>query len=193
MDLNSDYFTSVELQEMGMRVGNNVRIHKKASVYGAENIIIGDNVRIDDFCVLVATGPLVIGSFVHIPPFCFLGAKFGIFIGDYVSFAHGVKVYSSADDYSGEKLTGCMVDSAFVQGGDRVEIKNHCIIGANSIVLPGVVMEEGVAVGALSLVKGRLEEFGIYAGIPAKRIKDRSRNMLELMAKNFSLKDDCEK
>lgn len=181
MQLDDNYLSYRELESLGMRVGKNVKIHKKASIYGAGNIVLGDNVRIDDFCVLVATGALHIGSFVHIPPFCYLGSKFGIFIGDYVSLAHGVKVYSSADDYSGEKLTGCMVDPAFTNGGDSVHIGNHCIIGANSIVLPGVIIEDGVAVGALSLVKDRLREFGIYAGIPAKFIKPRSKNMLEFL------------
>lgn len=182
MNLGDGYFTDLELQKFGMQVGNNVKVHRKASIYGIKNIVLGDNVRIDDFCVLVATGPLHVGSFVHIPPFCFLGSKFGIFIGDYVSFAHGVKVYSSADDYSGEKLTGCMVDSTFINGGDKVEIGNHCIIGANSIILPGVVIEDGVAVGALSLVKSRLKEFGVYAGTPARFIKPRSKNMLQFLS-----------
>ena len=164
-----------------MKVGENVKIHKKASVYGARNITIGDNVRIDDFCVLVATGNLHIGSFVHIPPFCFLGAKFGIYIGDYTSLAHGVKIYSSADDYSGEKLTGCLVSSSLTASGSEVRIGKHCIIGANSVILPGVILEDGVAVGALSLVKNHLKGFGVYAGVPARFIKARSKEMLKLL------------
>jgi galactoside O-acetyltransferase len=61
-----------------------------------------------------------------------------------------------------------------------VKIGSHVIIGAGSIVLPGVTLEEGVAVGALSLVKKDCEAFGIYMGVPAKRIGGRKRDLLEL-------------
>jgi galactoside O-acetyltransferase len=54
------------------------------------------------------------------------------------------------------------------------------IVGSGSIVLPGVVLEEGVAVGALSLVRDSCSAFGIYAGMPAKRVGERSRQLLEL-------------
>ena len=43
-------YTRDELQELGFsNVGENVKISKKASIYGASRISIGDNVRIDDF------------------------------------------------------------------------------------------------------------------------------------------------
>lgn len=56
----------------------------------------------------------------------------------------------------------------------------HVIVGCGSVILPGVTLEEGVAVGALSLVHRRCEAFGIYAGNPAKRIKNRKCDLLEL-------------
>ena len=61
-----------------------------------------------------------------------------------------------------------------------VSIGRHVIIGAGSVILPGVVMEDGVAIGALSLVKNSCEAFGIYAGSPAKRIGNRNRRVLDL-------------
>ena len=39
-----------------------------------------------------------------------------------------------------------------------------------------------MAVGALSLVKNDLKAWGIYGGCPAKRIRDRSRDLLALEA-----------
>ncbi|MOA69825.1 hypothetical protein D3C78_1982450 [compost metagenome] len=39
-------------------------------------------------------------------------------------------------------------------------------------------METGVAVGALSLVSKRCREFGIYSGVPARRIKERKQDLL---------------
>jgi galactoside O-acetyltransferase len=54
------------------------------------------------------------------------------------------------------------------------------LIGSGSVVLPGVTIGEGSAVGALSLVSMSLDEWGVYFGSPAKRIKARSKNLLEM-------------
>lgn len=66
-----------------------------------------------------------------------------------------------------------------VQHAD-VKLCRHVIIGAGSIILPGVTLEEGVAVGALSLVKKDCQAFGIYMGSPAIRMAERKRDLLEL-------------
>jgi dTDP-4-amino-4,6-dideoxy-D-glucose acyltransferase len=175
------YFLSrEELLAAGFkRIGENVKIHSKASLYGLENMEIGDNVRIDDFSVIIATGPLVIGNHVSIPNFCFLGAKNGISIGNYVTFAPSVKIFSASDDYSGERLTGVMVPPEMT-GGDHgpVEIEDHVLIGCGSIVLPGCRIAKGCSIGALSLVKTNLDAWGIYAGIPATRKKDRKQELI---------------
>jgi galactoside O-acetyltransferase len=47
------------------------------------------------------------------------------------------------------------------------------------VVLPGVTIEEGTAVGALSLVSKDLPAYGIYGGNPIKLIKNRENKMLE--------------
>ena len=49
------------------------------------------------------------------------------------------------------------------------------------MVFPNLIIPEGVAVGACSLVTKSLDEWGIYVGVPVKRIKDRSRCMVELI------------
>ena len=61
-----------------------------------------------------------------------------------------------------------------------VFLGKHVIVGSGSVILPGVTLEEGVAVGALSLVTKRCEAFGVYTGNPARRIKGRKRDLLEL-------------
>ena len=54
------------------------------------------------------------------------------------------------------------------------------IVGSGCTILPGVTLAEGTAVGAMSLCKQSTEPWGIYAGIPARRIKERSRELLKL-------------
>ncbi len=177
--LGGSYYTRDELLSAGFKkVGENVKIHSKASLYGIENIEIGSHVRIDDFTVIIATGRLTIGNYVSIPNFCFLGAKNGISIGNFVTLAPGVKIFSASDDYGGNWLTGVAVPPEMTGGKHApVAIEDHVIIGAGSIVLPGCTLAAGCSIGALSLIKSDLAEWGIYAGIPAVRIKERKKNL----------------
>ena len=61
-----------------------------------------------------------------------------------------------------------------------VNLGRHVIVGSGSILLPGTAIGEGSAVGALSLVNRALDEWGVYFGIPAKRLKPRSRDLLAM-------------
>jgi galactoside O-acetyltransferase len=54
------------------------------------------------------------------------------------------------------------------------------IVGAGSVVLPGVTLAEGTAVGAMSLVTRSTEPWSVYHGVPARRQRARHRDMLEL-------------
>ena len=59
-----------------------------------------------------------------------------------------------------------------------ITIGKHVIVGASSLILPGVKIGEGTAIYAMSMVTKTTEEWSIYFGIPAKRIKSRSKEML---------------
>jgi galactoside O-acetyltransferase len=175
------FLSSSQLLAMGFRsCGENVLISDKASIHGASAIAIGDSVRIDDFCILSAgAGGIFVGHHVHIACFSSLIGKESITLGDFANLSSRVSVYSSSDDYSGKYLTNPMVPDEFKNVDHRpVSIGRHVIIGCGSVVLPGVSIGEGCAVGALSLVKASCEPFGTYAGIPALRKDDRSRDLL---------------
>jgi galactoside O-acetyltransferase len=165
-----------------LSVGENVQISDRASFYGASRIVLGNNVRIDDFCVLAAgIGGILIGNYVHIAVGCTLIGVGKITMLDFSGLSSRVSIYSSSDDYSGATLTNPTVPSEFtgVAHAD-VMLDKHVIVGSGSVILPGVTLEEGVAVGALSLVQKECKAFGIYAGNPARRIKERKRDLLEL-------------
>lgn len=163
-------------------VGVNVQISDRASIYGVSRIALGNNVRIDDFCVISAgAGGILIGDHVHIAVGASLIGAGKITLCDFVGISSKASIYSSNDDYSGAAMTGPTLPSEFtnVRHAD-VFMGKHVIVGSGSIILPGVTLEEGVAVGALSLVHKRCEAFGIYVGNPAQRIKERKRDLLEL-------------
>jgi galactoside O-acetyltransferase len=61
-----------------------------------------------------------------------------------------------------------------------VRLGRHVIVGSGTVILPGVTLHDGVAVGALSLVNRDCAAFGVYAGIPVRPIGTRSRKLLEL-------------
>jgi galactoside O-acetyltransferase len=176
------YYSKEELNKLGLRnLGTNVQISNKCSIYGAENISIGSYVRIDDFCIISAgVKGIEIGNFVHIACFASLIGAEKISIGNYCGISARCSLYSSSDDYSGEYLFGPTVNSKFkkVENGP-VYIADYSIIGANSIILPGVRINEGVAIGALSLVNKNLQAWTIYAGVPVKNIKARDKSLLK--------------
>ena len=173
------FYTQIELEALGFKhVGKNVKLSKLASIYKAANIEIGDNSRIDDFCVLSAGKEgISIGKYVHIAVYTSLIGAGRITMEDYTCLSSRCSVYSSNDDYSGEYMTNPTVPSQYTNVSHApVTIKKHSLIGAGSIILPGVIIEECVAVGSLSLVNKSLEAGFVYAGQPAKKIKQRSRN-----------------
>jgi galactoside O-acetyltransferase len=187
----NSFCSRTELAALGLkRFGENVLISRKASLYGTENITLGDNVRIDDFCIL--SGRIEIGSYVHIAAFCALYGAKGIVMKDFSGLSAKVVIYSASDDFSGEHLVGAMVPAEYTQvTGGTVAIEKYVQVGAGSIILPNVTLEEGAAVGAMSLVTHSLRSWSINFGIPARFQKERKRNLVELeknLLKNTGVK-----
>ena len=176
--LSEDQVSAIGFAE----VGKNVQISAKASFYGASRIKIGNNVRIDDFCLLSAgAGGIEIGNYIHVAAYSLLIGAGKIRLSDFSGLSSRVSIYSSSDDYSGGFLTNPTVPSDYTNVSHAdVFIGKHVIVGSGSVILPGVTLHNGVAIGALSLINKSCEEFTIYAGNPAKKIKNRKRDLLEV-------------
>jgi dTDP-4-amino-4,6-dideoxy-D-glucose acyltransferase len=172
-----------QLENMGFaKIGENVLVSDKSSFYNICNITLGSHVRIDDFCVFSAgLGGIKIGDYVHVASGCSLLGQGKITLSNFSGISSRVSIYSSNDDYSGASMTNPMVPQEFtdVKHAD-VFIGRHVIVGSGSILLPGVSLEDGVAIGAFTLVNRDCKAYGIYAGQPAKRIRERKKNMLDL-------------
>ncbi|MFI4939889.1 MAG: acyltransferase [Burkholderiales bacterium] len=183
---NPGYYNEHDLKEAGFKaLGHNVQIAKNCTIIGIENIEIGNNVRIDGYCSIIAAGQgwLKLGSYIHVGGYCLLSAGDGIEMGDFSGLSQGVRIYSRTDDYSGKHLTNPTVPEKYtgITHG-TVMLSQHVIIGSGSVILPKVSIGEGSSVGALSLVTKSLEPWGVFFGCPAKRLKDRSKKLLELEA-----------
>ncbi|WP_429218176.1 acyltransferase [Aeromonas veronii] len=53
-----------------------------------------------------------------------------------------------------------------------IKIGNNVYIGMNSMILPGVTVEDNVIIAAGSVVTKSLKMNAVYGGIPARKIKD---------------------
>ncbi|MFM6152712.1 MAG: acyltransferase [Sphaerospermopsis kisseleviana] len=177
------WLTNEQINNLGFaKVGKNVLLSDKSSYYNCAQIEIGDYVRIDDFCVLSAgCGGISIGRNVHIAVYCSLIGAGKIIVSDFSNLSSRVSIYSSNDDYSGSAMTNPTIPPEFtnVTHADVI-ISKHAIIGSGSVILPGVIIEEGVAIGALSLVSKNCQSFTIYAGSPIKRIAPRKQDLIEV-------------
>lgn len=179
--MNTSFLSVDELKSIGFKcLGTNVFISRKASFYSPEMISIGSSVRIDDFCII--SGRVALGSFIHVGSHTVLtGGDAGIEIHDFANLSQRVNIFAGNDDYSGKSLTSPMIPEKYKNlTQEKVLIEKHVIIGCGSVILPGVTIAEGSAVGALSLINADTQAWKIYAGVPAKAIKTRCQDLLEL-------------
>lgn len=175
------YLTEEILRKIGFKsLGKDVKISDKASIYNPETIEVGDYSRIDDFCVI--SGKVSIGNYCHITPMCLVaGGSPGITLSDFCTLAYGVKVFAQSDDYSGSTMVNSIIPKKFKKEIlNKVVLQKQVVVGAGSIILPGVTIKEGCSIGAMTLVHKSTESWGIYVGSPARRIKERSKHILIL-------------
>ncbi|SMF71488.1 galactoside O-acetyltransferase [Tistlia consotensis] len=175
------YLEPEALAALGLaKLGHNVRISSRAVLYDPHLIEIGDNTRIDDFCVV--SGRVTLGRNVLLTVYCNVaGGRTGVVIDDFSTLAYGCQVFAQSEDYSGRFLSNSTVPLAFRRETCKpVHLARHCIVGANSVVVPGVTLSEGTAVYAMSLVTKTTLPWSIYFGVPARRLKARHRDLLDL-------------
>jgi galactoside O-acetyltransferase len=164
------------------RVGADVCIWPQARIISPERITVGDSVIVDDFVLLMGGAATQIGSFVHIASFTSITGGGEFSMGDFSGVSGGCRIFTGNEDYSGASLTNPTVPAPYrLPLRSFVRIERHAIVGANSVILPGVVVGEGAVVGANSLVHRDCKPWTVYFGSPAKPIKRRpSERMLAL-------------
>jgi galactoside O-acetyltransferase len=151
-----------------------VRTFEYTKIVGLENIKFGNHIIIDDFAFVYATTPMTIGSFVHIACFSSVIGGADLMIEDFVAISHGSRILTGTDDFTGWGFGNSTVPERFRNVTRRpIHIGRFCIVGANSVVLPGVTIGEGAMVGANSVVTRNLEPWGVYLG--NRKISERDR------------------
>ena len=117
--------------------------------------------------ILNPQGIFSIGNDSHLGAFCFVNVAFGqVKIGNHVAIGPGTKIFAYSNHYEkGKKVTDLRITQ-------DVSLGNNILIGANSTLLPGVIIHDNVVVGAGSVVKGELQANKVYAGNPCKPIRE---------------------
>jgi len=178
---SNNYFSREELLGLGFQsVGKDIYISRKANIYGAQNMTLGDNIRIDDGTIIA--GKVNIGSHVHIAPFCYIsGGEEGITFEDITGVSPYVYITTRSDDYSGKTMFSPVIPQKYKRNTIApIYVRKYSIIGAHSMIMPGVELAEGTSVGAMTFVRKKTKEWSIYFGCPAKMIGTRDKGIIEI-------------
>lgn len=152
----------------------NVKTFEFTKIIGLENIDFGKFIIIDDFVLIYAKEKITIGNFVHIANFTSITGGSNLIIGNYSAISQGCRILTATDDFKewGFGNSAIAYNYRNIKSAP-IDIGDFCIIGANSVVLPGVTIGEGTTVGANSVVTKSLDSWGIYIG--NKKVGERNK------------------
>jgi len=134
-------------------------------IVGLENIEFGTNIIIDDFVFIYAKKKVRIGSYVHIASFTSITGGDSFIMEDFSGLSSGVRIFTGSDDFKEWGFGNCTIEEKY-RNTERapIHIGKFCVIGANSVILPGVSVGEGATVAANSTITKNLEPWGTYIG-----------------------------
>ncbi len=130
-------------------------------------VVVGAGSMIDSFVKIKfagGTGDVVLGARTFINSGCVLYSGNGIRIGDHVSVAANV-VFAPVNHAFQRKET-LIQEQGFQASKGGIVVEDDAWIGAGCVLLDGAVVGRGCVVGAMSLVRSALADYGIYAGNP---------------------------
>lgn len=118
---------------------------------------------------------LVAGAYTYIGPNCIIYPK--VSLGDYTLLANDVQIIGSDHNFrkSGVPIT--------FSGRDELHptvIGKDVWIGAGSKIAVGIKIGNGAIIAMGAVVTKDVEPFAIYAGIPAKKIRNRFDNIEDI-------------
>lgn len=157
-----------------------------------QNAEIDDYTRILDYTFIDAGKSLKVGKHSMITWQVIMEGGANTKIGDRVFIGPGTKILTSTYALHGYYSAEFVPDECHkIEYGD-ITIENDAYIGANCTVMPGVHIAEGAVAGAGCLVNKDLEPWGIYVGVPCKKIGQRKKPTEE-MTKQLMEKVDWSK
>lgn len=133
-------------------------------------VTIGDDSLVARWSVVQAAGGSVrIGNKSAVGDFSSLFGQGGLVIGNRVSMAPGVRIMTAEHNFGRRDFT-------IQEQGEHVlptVIEDDVWIGANVLILGGVVVGRGAICAAGAVVTRHVPQFSIVGGVPARLIKER--------------------
>jgi galactoside O-acetyltransferase len=125
--------------------------------------------------LISARNRIKIGNHVHIACFASITGGETVEIGDFSAISQGCRILTGSDDFKEWGFGNSTIPEEYRNTKRApITIGRFCVIGANSVVLPGVTIGEGATVGACSVVTRDLDPWGVYIG--NRRINERNRS-----------------
>jgi maltose O-acetyltransferase len=133
---------------LGITIGKNSSVHWRLAFFAPQGISVDRN--------------SIIGND------CFLDGRLGLRIGRNVNIGGHVQIFTVGHDPQSRD---------FGTKGGQVRVGDRAYVASRSTILPGVSIGEGAVVAAGAVVSNNVEPFTIVAGVPAKVIGTRSRDL----------------
>jgi len=143
------FFKCLFLRIMGAKLGKGIVIYPGVWIISGRNLVIGNNVNLSKDVIITTGGGVIIGDRVLI------GYRTQILSANHTITPAGKPFPISGDSFK------------------RVVIENDVWIGANCIIMPGVLIGEGAVVAGGSVVTKNVLSNTIVGGVPAVFIKKR--------------------
>ena len=162
------YFILLFIWDLLSIFDNKVAVFFRYCIIKSKSKICGDNIYVGKNVTIKKISFLELGSNISIHNNCYIDASGGIEINDDVSIAHSSTIMSSTHTWE-EKTIPIKYNS---QTFSKVLIDSNVWIGCGVRVLSGVHIQKNIILGAGSVCNKSLSSAGVYAGVPAKKIKD---------------------
>jgi maltose O-acetyltransferase len=136
----------------------------RAALYRVAGIRIR-TANIRDHCVIAGRAKLSIGEGTFVNRYCHFDLMASISIGRDCQIAPEVFFCTATHD---------LVDGSFAASphGEPIVVGDRCWLGVRATVLPGSVIDDDCIIAAGAVVRGRCEPWGLYAGVPARRVRE---------------------
>lgn len=113
-------------------------------------------------------GRVTMGEGSIINRHCTIDNRGQITVGRNVMIGHRVSLYTATHDFNSRSF------AAVIQS---IEIGDNVVIFPNSLIMPGAVIGEGAVVLPGAVVSGKVGEYSVVGGVPARQVSTRCRHI----------------